>query len=253
MTWTIEGSPNPYGRGSVLSVTDQVVYNTLKTAAENGWDRPIYFATSVPSDYRINLEPYLQLEGLAHRVLPVRYDRPRGRVDPEVTPKRIAQFRLDRFVQHNAHFGSTERGVLDDYYRSSMAYVAEALARQGRAPRGRQMLDRLTTHLPFTTVAGTLRSFTSVAQAYQTVGVPEQAVDVARMATPHLTQQIVQAQSRQDLRAVLPYVQPLRSVYQQAGASAAQQDFDANVRRAIERQTRLPPDFADRLLGSATG
>lgn len=44
---------------------------TLDILANNLWDRPIYFAVSVSPDAYLGLNDYLQLEGLAYRVVPV--------------------------------------------------------------------------------------------------------------------------------------------------------------------------------------
>jgi hypothetical protein len=43
----------------------------LDILANNNWERPIYFSTTLgPSNY-LNLQPHMQLEGLAYRLLPV--------------------------------------------------------------------------------------------------------------------------------------------------------------------------------------
>ena len=40
--------------------------------AHNNWKRPIYFAATAPASSYLNLAPYLQLEGLAYRLVPVK-------------------------------------------------------------------------------------------------------------------------------------------------------------------------------------
>ncbi|MFC5271353.1 DUF2723 domain-containing protein [Adhaeribacter terreus] len=44
----------------------------LDILANNNWKRPVYFSTTVNTSDFLNLDPYLQLEGLAYRIVPVR-------------------------------------------------------------------------------------------------------------------------------------------------------------------------------------
>ncbi|KAA9331177.1 glycosyltransferase family 117 protein [Adhaeribacter soli] len=47
----------------------------LDILATNNWKRPVYFSTTVNSSDFMNLDPYLQLEGLAYRIVPVKNKR----------------------------------------------------------------------------------------------------------------------------------------------------------------------------------
>jgi hypothetical protein len=44
----------------------------LDILATNNWKRPVYFSTTVNTSDFLNLDPYLQLEGLAYRIVPAR-------------------------------------------------------------------------------------------------------------------------------------------------------------------------------------
>lgn len=50
-----------------LAQLDMIAQN-----AATGWKRPIYFATTLPSASYLNLKEYMQLEGYAYRLLPVK-------------------------------------------------------------------------------------------------------------------------------------------------------------------------------------
>ncbi|MEJ2880331.1 glycosyltransferase family 117 protein [Pedobacter sp. GR22-6] len=63
MEWT-------YNKNYVLK-SDLALFDIL---ANNNWERPIYFATSVSEDTYIGLDKYLYLEGYAHRLLPFKVD-----------------------------------------------------------------------------------------------------------------------------------------------------------------------------------
>lgn len=57
-----------------LGINSVMVLDILNTSAKNGWNRPVYFATTVPSDQYIGLNPYFRQTGLAFEIVPVRND-----------------------------------------------------------------------------------------------------------------------------------------------------------------------------------
>ena len=74
MEWTIR-QRGPKGN-KYLQKQDKIVLEIMQSVAENGWDRPIYFAagTMSPSNY-LNLQDYFRLEGMAYRVVPVKQEK----------------------------------------------------------------------------------------------------------------------------------------------------------------------------------
>ncbi|MCC7298693.1 MAG: DUF2723 domain-containing protein [Bacteroidia bacterium] len=108
--------------GGYLSKGDLVVYDLIATNAEQGWKRPIYF-TSV-SGYDFNyLNPYMQLEGLVYRFVPIR-----GGVGSQNEPSKIADYQLyDNLVNKFKYYGMKEKEgyFLDD----KAAYVPNDLQR----------------------------------------------------------------------------------------------------------------------------
>lgn len=56
-------------RGSYL-LKDQIAI--LDMLAHNEWKRPIYFAVNMPGNSYVGLDDYLQLEGLAYRLVPMK-------------------------------------------------------------------------------------------------------------------------------------------------------------------------------------
>lgn len=53
-----------------LERKSDMIYNILENVAKNGWDRPIYFATTIQRSEYAEFENYLQQEGLALRLVP---------------------------------------------------------------------------------------------------------------------------------------------------------------------------------------
>ena len=63
---------NLRGVGGGIGINSVMVLDILNSSAENGWNRPIYFATTVPSENYIGLQPYFKQTGLAYEVVPTR-------------------------------------------------------------------------------------------------------------------------------------------------------------------------------------
>jgi hypothetical protein len=63
LEWDIKSNINNYINKNQFAV--------LALLANNKWDRPIYFATTVGYDGYFNLQDYFQLEGMAYRLVPI--------------------------------------------------------------------------------------------------------------------------------------------------------------------------------------
>ena len=61
---------DPRGLGSSTGLSRALAYDMIANSAEGGWKRPIYFATTVSSDYYIGLSSYLYNTGMAKQVTP---------------------------------------------------------------------------------------------------------------------------------------------------------------------------------------
>ena len=53
-----------------LSLGEILMLDIVATNAANGWPRPIYWVTTVGSDYHVGLTPYLRSTGMAHQIVP---------------------------------------------------------------------------------------------------------------------------------------------------------------------------------------
>ncbi|MBS3915919.1 MAG: DUF2723 domain-containing protein [Bacteroidetes bacterium] len=127
-------SPKDYGQivdsidisigGDYLSKGDLVVYDLITTNAEQGWKRPIYF-TSV-SGYDFNyLNPYLQLEGLVYRFVPIR-----GGVSGGNQPTKISDIHLyNNLVNNYSYYGMNKKKNF--YLDDKAAYVPQDMQQYG--------------------------------------------------------------------------------------------------------------------------
>ncbi len=106
--------------GSYITKDELAVMDIV---ASNIWDRPIYFATTTREEKLLGLQDYMQLEGLALRVVPVKSQSDRnyfiygsGRVATDLVYDRIMnKYRWGGFDKHDMHvdnsFGATTQSL----------------------------------------------------------------------------------------------------------------------------------------------
>ena len=241
MSWRLRGrSVGGDRRG--LSVTDQVVYNILRTNAEKGWPRPVYFSVTTPPSSHLNLEPYFQLEGLAHRIVPARHETGgMGRVVPGLTDARFADFRLTNLDDPSVHFGETARGLVGTHYRLWPAYAARRLAEQGRPERARRLLTRFAEEVPFDIIPADSSVRLEVARAFRAADAPGRARETARSAEPLVLDALRTSSGRRQVARALRQAGTLRALYRDTGARSALARFDDKLAPVLDDlPTRLP-------------
>ena len=178
MKWKLTGRSTPYKNRGLLIAADRVAYNLVRNNAENGWKRPIYFATTTSQDARLNLGNYLQLEGLALRVVPIRHDKPLGRVTP-LTAKRMSDFRFRGLDEPDVYYDNVTRKLIDAY-RLWFSEAALQLSRQGREDLARPLVDTLSQKVPFDVIPSDTRMRMRVARAHAATGDTTQALSLLR-------------------------------------------------------------------------
>ncbi|HYE94589.1 MAG TPA: DUF2723 domain-containing protein [Rubricoccaceae bacterium] len=170
MTWRLEGRAFG-GDQRLLQVSDRAVLDILIANAQQGWQRPIYFASTVGRDSELGLQPFFQDEGLARRVVPVRTENagPDGRVVPEIALDRLSKFRFRNLADPSVYYDENERNLADSY-RPALADFALGLATQGRPAEARAVMDRLMREVPFETIPPDAFSLYAMSGAYEAMG-----------------------------------------------------------------------------------
>ncbi len=138
-----------YNRGS-MGKSGLIVMDIL---ANNNWERPVYFA-SIGHEGTLGLEDYMQLEGFAYRLVPVksqsigRYEAGRVEVD-RLYDNLMNKFRWGRMNEPDVY--------LDDFHLRTMSIIrlrtrfvqlANELIEQGDTTRALQALDRVVEISP---------------------------------------------------------------------------------------------------------
>jgi hypothetical protein len=134
--------------GSRLTKSDMIVLDII---ANNNWERPIYFVASGHSGM-LGLEDYLQLEGFAYRLVPIkttgRYET--GRIDTEILyDNYINKFQWGRMNEEDVyldHFHKRTFNVIR--LRMRFARLADALIAENDFQKAEEVLDRIVELTP---------------------------------------------------------------------------------------------------------
>jgi hypothetical protein len=233
--WVLEGQPSPFGGGlRALFVSDLAVLDIITANAQQGWQRPIYFSSTVSEAAELGLQDYLQNEGLARRVMPfdTGADGDDGSVDPDVFRERLASYRFRALDDRSVYYDENARGLADVYNRT-LGTVASRLAIEGDTTLARATVGRLTSEIDPEVIPPSFFSSVVMAQALGASG--DQAAMTAAIAPAEREAlgMLSGATTEQQQSRALQYVQILQSAYLQAGAYDAASQFYDRLAEAV--------------------
>ncbi|RYG51842.1 MAG: DUF2723 domain-containing protein, partial [Chitinophagaceae bacterium] len=117
--------------------------------ANNNWERPIYFSTTVNSADFMGLQDYFQLEGLAYRIVPVKSPNPAvGTVATDIMYNNMmTKFKWREMDNPNVFYDENylrfPANARDKYYR-----LAKDLYEKGDLERSKKVVDHVFTVMP---------------------------------------------------------------------------------------------------------
>jgi len=168
-------------QGSYVQKNDLMVLDLL---AHNNWKRPVYFAATAPASSYLNLAPYLQLEGLAYRLVPIKQEAFEQQQETRVATDIMYNNIMTKFTWGGMENPNT---YLDDVFvrscalniRQRVAGLATALAEEGKKEQAIKVLDKCVEVTPEVNVPydGTIYS---IAMAYYQAGATEKANTLAK-------------------------------------------------------------------------
>ena len=131
-------------RRSTLGKSELIVMDIL---ANNNWKRPVYFV-STNHEGTLGLEDYLQLEGFAYRLVPIktlpkdRYSV--ARIDADIMyDNMMNKFKWGRMNQPDVYLDNFHLRTLDVLrFRNRFAQLATALVDEGDPQRAEKVLDK---------------------------------------------------------------------------------------------------------------
>lgn len=155
----------------------------LNIIAANAWKRPIYFANSIETSHYEGLEEYLQLEGLAYKLVPIRTPGSTSNTPLRVDVKHCMDLVMNKFEYGNAqrkdvYYDQTNRRLLNTP-RILAAQFANYLVTMNRKAEAIQVLDKVCNSISEESFPIILtqeeRSWLMIAEIYIRAGAKEQA------------------------------------------------------------------------------
>ena len=117
----------------ILRVQDQMVIGILRW---NEWRRPIYFAITVAASNRVNLEPYLRMEGMVLKLVQERDLGP----DPDELARHLYEVYQFRSIDDPQVFKDDNTERLLGNYNACLIQLADLYQSQGRGREVAQLM-----------------------------------------------------------------------------------------------------------------
>ena len=123
----------------------------LDILANNNWERPVYFAITVPSSEYLSLHDWFQLEGMAYRLVPIKKegsDGYTGRVDTDIMYRNLTEiFRWGNMHDPGVYLDETNLRMIANI-RSIFARLAGNLIEEGKSDSALLVLDKAMEIMP---------------------------------------------------------------------------------------------------------
>jgi len=142
MVWPFKGrgsETQPY-----ILRKDTAVINMVMNVAKDGWKRPIYFANTINPSSFIGLTDFLQMEGMAYRVLPIKKSNTTtndiyyGRINQEkMYDNVINKFKYTNLDDPSVSYDEHIRKVIVNNYRTTFIRLMNSYADQVRRLQAR--------------------------------------------------------------------------------------------------------------------
>lgn len=134
---------------SYVTRTELAIMDIL---TNNNWERPVYFAVTVPTEHYIGLDNYLVSEGFALRLMPVSVAvDPEGQGMPVNTDALYDQI-INKYVWGNLkgspYLDPESYNMISMIRNSVYSSAAEGLLAEGRVDEARAVLDNALENLP---------------------------------------------------------------------------------------------------------
>lgn len=170
--------PNTLQFGNVkgLRVQDILVYDIIRTS---NWQRPVYFAITVQDDSKIGLQDYLEVRGLAMKVVPRKTQNPWLNINEDSMHKELFTdvqtpskdlafgFRWRALQDSTVHFDENQRGLLRNYRQAFFGFAVYVINVKNNAKEAATILDRMEQVMPHKVIPLDLELKSRLASIYK--------------------------------------------------------------------------------------
>ncbi|GGH49788.1 membrane protein [Dyadobacter endophyticus] len=153
----------------------------LDIISSNNWKRPVYFSSTMGSSHNLGLQEYLQLEGYAYRLLPVRVPGASdGYVNTDIMYDNMMNKMYWREMNNpKVYYDDTYRGSPVVTARLSFLRLAQQLIAENKIDKARKVVDKAMGVMPDDTIPYDQVSAGFIGALFD-VGENQKALDSAR-------------------------------------------------------------------------
>ncbi|GAA4403919.1 DUF2723 domain-containing protein [Nibrella viscosa] len=210
----------------------------LDIIANNNWQRPIYFSTTLASQNYLSLKDHMQLEGYAYRLMPVGVQGASdGFVNSDIMYQNMMKKTFWRQMDNpNVYYDETYKGSPVISARIAFFRLADQLIRENKKEQARQVLNYSLQVIPDKSIP-----FDQVSANYVrflfAVGEDKKALEIAdviaKRADQNLTYLQQTGQRWGDTNADLYSLQTITEACKEANQVAAATKYDAIFQKHI--------------------
>jgi len=161
----------------------------LDLLAHCNWERPLYMATTVPSESYLNLGGYFLLEGLAYRITPFNWaSLKEGSADTDKMYANLMEFKFGGLDNPNLYLDETVRRMCYSH-RRLFTQLATQLYNEGKHKEALEILDKIDAGISSKLLPYDDEICVGTAYVYLVLDRPQKAVDILTdMAEAYLSQ-----------------------------------------------------------------
>ncbi len=141
------------------------------------WTRPIYYASTVPSDLYMRLDDYFRSDGIAYRIVPYN-TREHGQVDTDVLfDNMVNKYKWGGLDYPGVYLDETVLNMASNF-RMRFGRLASALIKEGKTDKAKQALDYSLKVIPAINVPYNYINTYETAECYFAVGEKDKSIEL---------------------------------------------------------------------------
>ncbi len=222
ISWFMK-NPTSYGNIKVVRAQDLVALSIIQAAK---WERPIYFAVTCAEDSRLGLDNYLQMEGMAYRLVPKKQNKPGYYINEHLMREQLFNEPGDysksyrpgfkfRGLSDTTIFFDENHQRLSQNYRNSFLQLALSYLDSGENEKAVEVLDEMEKKLPRNNIRMPYELLYNLSSFYYSAGATKQYNEIVAELEPILLERL-EKNPRDFERQRNPYV-ILRDIYENQG------------------------------------
>ncbi|MCK4576866.1 tetratricopeptide repeat protein [candidate division WOR-3 bacterium] len=143
MEWELESNLSSDSR-TLLSAGRALLADIVET---NNWERPIYFSVACPGLNKIGLDKYIQLCGLANRLLPIETEKYEIAINPQEIEAALLQSESYQKFCNVKKFDIPRASALLNNYQAVLLRLAKYYTEEGNINKARDILSKMDKYI----------------------------------------------------------------------------------------------------------